>query len=120
MTARITRLLAPVACAAALVPVATAEAKAPPNGRYACTISGNLFGTLYITGAAKYRYDAYDGRGKPGRFASSGRKLTFKTGPLKKMKGRWYIAKGNGRSIPEIALRNPRDNFESIYCTREG
>ena len=100
--------------ALAAVPVA-ALAKSPPTGKYECTIGGStLFGTLYITGSKTYRYDAGDGKGKPGRYTASGLKLSFKTGPLKKMKGRWQKTNQG----PEVALRNPRDNFESIYCDK--
>ena len=103
-------------CVAALAaaPVA-ALAKSPPSGTYECTIGGStLFGTLYITGAKTYRYDAGDGKGKPGKYTASGLKLSFKTGPLKKMKGRWQKTNQG----PEVALRNPRDDFESIYCDK--
>ena len=109
------RLLLACLCVAPALPVAAAAAKAPPRGKYDCTIGGStLFGTLYITGAKSYRYDASDGKGKPGKYTSSGKKLSFTTGPLKKMKGRWTKTDQG----PEVALRNPRDNFESIYCDR--
>jgi len=102
-----------------LVATSVAEAKAPPKGRYACTIGGStLFGTLYIKGKAKYRYDAYDGKGKPGKYKSKGKKIRLKTGPLKGSKGRWWISSTNNRVI---TLGNPKsDNFQSIECIREG
>jgi hypothetical protein len=110
------RLTVAALAVAALVAVPVAAlASSPPKGKYSCTIGGStLFGTLYVTGSKAYRYDASDGRGKPGKYTSSGTKLTFKTGPLKGMKGRWVKTKQG----PEVALRNPRDNFESIYCDK--
>ena len=109
------RFLALVLAVSALAFVPAALGSSPPKGKYSCTIGGStLFGTLYITGSKAYRYDASDGRGKPGKFTSSGKKLTFRTGPLKKMKGRWIKTQQG----PEVALRNPRDNFESIYCDK--
>lgn len=105
---------------AALIAVPAAFAKSPPKAKYECTIGNILFGDIQITGATTYtRY------GKKGTYAA-GTKLTrwkdktvpgytivFKTGPLKNYKGRWYTSKGG---VHEIALRNPIDNFESIYC----
>jgi hypothetical protein len=109
------RSAATILAIASLAVPAAALASSPPKGTYSCTIGGStLFGTLYITGAKTYRYDAYDGKGKPGRYTSSGKKLSFTSGPLKKMKGRWTKTNQG----PEVALRNPRDNFESIYCDK--
>ena len=114
-------ILACLAALAALAPAATAGAKPPPKGRYACTIGGTtLFGTLYIKGKKKYRYDAYDGKGKPGKFRSKGKKVKFRSGPLKKHKGYWWISSTKNRVI---TINNPkRGDFQeySIECIREG
>ncbi len=102
-----------VACAAALLlPAASADAAAPPKGRYDCVIgsSGTLFGTLVIKSGAKYAH-----RGTKGTFRATGKNLRFKRGTLDGMRGRWYVSSSDR---PEIALRNPRDDFESIYCTK--
>ncbi|MDP8911442.1 MAG: hypothetical protein M3M94_05190 [Actinomycetota bacterium] len=105
---------------AALVP-ATASAKAPPRGKYDCVISGNiLFGTIVIRSGARYTHRGTRGRFTHGRARRDARlgtvyPLRFRGGTLNNMKGRWYRTT-SGRF--EIALRNPRSNFESIYCTR--
>jgi hypothetical protein len=36
------------------------------------------------------------------------------------MSGRWYRASaGGGKTTDEIALKNPRVTFESIYCDKK-
>ena len=106
------RPLAAACAAALLLPAASAQAAAPPKGRYDCVIgaSSTLFGTLTIKAGRKYAH-----RGTKGTFRSTGEKLRFKRGTLGGMRGRWYVATGG---TPEIALRNPRDDFESISCTK--
>lgn len=93
-------------------PASVAEAKAPPTGKYDCVIGANsiLFGTLTIKTAGRYAH-----RGTKGTFTTDGKKLRFRRGTLGGMRGRWYRT---GTGPPEIALRNPRDDFESIYCTK--
>jgi hypothetical protein len=116
-----------LACAAALgVTTATATAKAPPHGKYDCTIGGStLFGTLTIKGGHKYTHRGTHGRyvakGGAVKFSDgiTGYRMSFKRGDLKGMRGRWYKSNdGTASGSYEIALRNPRDDFESIYCDR--
>jgi hypothetical protein len=103
---------------------AVASAKAPPRGKYDCTIGGStLFGVLTIKREKRYTH-----RGTKGTFTHGSRKtkfsdgivgwkLRFKGGDLGGMRGRWYKATdGTPDGTYEIALRNPRDDFESIYC----
>jgi hypothetical protein len=118
-------VLTSAASMSALATVPLAGAQAPPSRSYDCTIGGStLFGTLEVRGAGRYTYD-----GKAGTFAAgtspvkfpdktSGWTLTFKGGGLSGYKGRWYFANGGPgrRHVPEIALKNPTDGFESIYC----
>ena len=114
-------------CLAVLVVSAVpASAKAPPRGKYDCTIGGStLFGTLSIKASGRYGH-----RGTKGRYIAKGGAVTFpdgivgyrirfKRGTLDGVRGRWYKAKdGTPKGTYEIALRNPRDDFESIYCSR--
>jgi hypothetical protein len=115
-----TRILVAGLCALLALP-ATAEAKAPPKGKYECTISGILFGNLIIKSASTYKRN-----GKTGKYTARGGKRTFadgvkgwpikfKTGSFRGFKGRWH--KGNDGTY-EIALENPLDDFESIYCDK--
>ncbi len=104
---------------------APAAAKAPPKGKYDCTIGSTLFGTLTIKGGGVYKH-----RGTKGRYIAKGGQKTFpdgvvgfdirfRKGDLGGMKGRWYKGNdGTPEGTYEIALRNPRDDFESIYCSR--
>jgi hypothetical protein len=115
------------ACVAALgLGTASASAKAPPKGKYDCTIGGStLFGTLTIKAHGHYKH-----RGTKGRYVAkggsvkfpdgiTGYRISFKGGSLKGMKGRWYKSNdGTASGNYEIALRNPTDDFESIYCDR--
>jgi hypothetical protein len=120
------RLVPALLCAAVAVPVPFAEAKAPPRGKYDCTIGGStLFGTLTIANGGVYRH-----RGTKGTYTAKGGKVTFpdevkgyrisfKGGSLAGVKGRWYKAlDGTPEGTYEIALKNPRDDFESIYCSK--
>ena len=102
-----------------------ALAKAPPKGKYDCTIGGaTLFGTITIKKGGKFTHNGEKGTFKHGKrttFPDSvkGYKLSFKGGSLNKMKGRWYKAKdGTPKGTYEIALKNPGSGFESIYCSR--
>jgi hypothetical protein len=99
-----------------------AGAKAPPAATYDCVISGLLFGKVKIKSAG-----AYTRNGTKGKFVAGstrvtfpdrikGWRLTFRTGSFRGMKGRWYRTSTPG--VSEIALKNPRDDFESIYCTQ--
>lgn len=99
---------------------APAYAKAPPKGLYECTIGGTLFGDVTITGSKTYtRF------GKRGTFTAKGTrireggvrayKISFTKGPFKGFRGDWRKTT-DGKY--EIALRNPRDDFESIYCDK--
>ncbi len=107
-------------CAVCLTLVPAAPAKAPPSAKYDCVIGSTLFGTLKIKGGNKYSH-----RGTSGTFRDGdkmvtfpdgikGWKLRFKDGSLDGFKGRWYDTTTPG--VAEIALENPRDDFESIYC----
>jgi hypothetical protein len=106
------RALIAIACSLALLSSGSAQAAAPPKGKYDCVIGQNsiLFGTLTIKGGKRYSH-----RGDKGKFRAKGKKLRFKSGPLAKIRGRWY--KTSSARV-EIALRNPGDDFESIYCTK--
>ena len=100
-----------------------AEAKAPPKGKYDCVIGTILFGTLTIKDKSHYAH-----RGTKGTYTHGSTKKTFhdgivgwtlrfKGGDLGGMRGRWYKGNdGTPEGTYEIALRNPRDDFESIYC----
>lgn len=110
---RLPARFASLACVIAVLAPAAAQAKAPPKGKYDCTIGeGTLFGVLAIKKGGKYSH-----RGSKGTFKHKGRKLSFKGGTLNKMKGRWYKANdGTPKGTYEIALKNPGSGFESIYC----
>ena len=124
---RASAVVAALAAVAVLAVTAVpAAAKAPPRGKYDCTIGGStLFGTLTIKSSGRYAH-----RGSKGRYIAKGGAVTFpdgivgyrirfKSGTLGGMRGRWYKAKdGTPEGTYEIALRNPRDDFESIYCGR--
>jgi hypothetical protein len=100
---------------ALLLPMtAAATAGPPPKGLYECTIGGLYFDEVKIK--ADNKYERFD---KIGKFASKGRKINFTSGPFKGFKGKWYMADdGGGVKVPEIALKNPLDEFESIYCDK--
>jgi len=101
-----------LACIALLAFVAPASAGPPPAGLYECTISGTYFDNLKIKRDGKY-----ERFGKTGKFTNpKARVLKFTTGPLKGFSGRWYVATSSSGKTPEIALRNPLDDFEDIYC----
>ncbi len=117
-----------LACGAlALTAAPFAAAKAPPTAKYDCVIGSSsiLFGTLAILPGGKYTHS-----GSSGTFTTGAKRVTFKDkivgytiafkgGDLNRITGRWYVAKaGGGKKTVEIALKNPRDNFESIYCDK--
>jgi hypothetical protein len=115
--------LAAAVTALVLLSPAAAAAKAPPKGNYGCTIGGTYFGTVKITSASKYKRNGKKGKFKAGATQKTwpdknvpGYTINFKTGGFKGFKGRWYRSDGG---VVEIALRNPVDNFESIYCDKE-
>lgn len=120
------RLALPL-CILALAPASLAEAKPPPTGKYDCVIGSNsiLFGTLAIKKGGEYAHRGTKGtftHGKRQRQDSTGLRfytLKFAKGSLGGMRGRWYRSSdGTPSGGHEIALRNPRDDFESIYCTK--
>ena len=130
MTAALALRAALAAGYAGLLAAATAQAAtaaSPPLGSYECTIgSGNfLFGTLVIKAGGRYTKDDTKGTFTAGtgsvRFKDgiTGTTIRFKGGSLNGISGRWYRAKGAGVTH-EIALKNPEDGFESIYCDRQG
>ena len=108
-----------IAALATLAATPFAAAKSPPVGKYGCTISGTFFGNLTITGGTTYTRN-----GKKGTYVAGkklirwkdktvpGYTIVFKTGSFKGYKGRWYGSK----TTSEIALKNPLNGFESIYC----
>lgn len=106
---------------AALMAPAFASAKSPAKGTYECVIGSTFFGEVVIKSSTKYRRDGKTGKYKAGskrvKFSDGrlGYRLTFKTGSFKGYKGRWYKASDG---TYEIALRNPIDDFESIYCDK--
>lgn len=106
----------------ALLLAPPALAKSPPKGKYGCTIGGLLFGDLKITGSDTYKRYGNNGTYSAGRRkinfddGFAGYKIKFKTGPFEDFKGRWYKADSG---TAEIALQNPEDGFESIYCDEE-
>jgi hypothetical protein len=106
------RLLA-LSVVLAVAVAAPAQAAGPPVGKYECVIGSSsiLFGTLAIKSGKRYAH-----RGTKGTFTvPSAKKLRFKGGDLGGMRGRW--TKTSSGTF-EIALRNPRDDFESIYCSQ--
>lgn len=100
-----------LALLAALALAPAAHAALPPNGKYECVIGSSaiLFGNLVVKGKA------YKHRGTKGTLSGTKKKLRLKGGDLGGLRGRWY--KSSTGSY-EIALRNPEDDFESIYCTK--
>ena len=105
----------PVLLAAALLAAAVpAHAASPPTGKYDCVIGASsiLFGTLVIKPGKHYAH-----RGTKGTFTTSGKTIRFRRGDFNNFRGRF--AKGNDGTW-EIALRNPKDDFESIYCDKNG
>jgi len=104
------RRIAVLLTLAALGTVVPAQAASPPTGAYDCVIGSSsiLFGTLKIKPGKKYGH-----RGTKGTFTTKGKRITFHKGDLNKMTGR-FLKTTSGTW--EIALRNPKDDFESIYC----
>jgi len=122
------RLLPLAALAALLLALPSPGlAKAPPKGKYDCVIGSSsiLFGTLAIKADNKYSHRDTKGSFKHGakkkRFSDgrTGWTIKFKGGDLGGISGRWYKT-GSAAPLPshEIALRNPEDDFESIYCDK--
>ncbi len=109
--------LVPLLIAAALallVWAVPASAGPPPAGKYECTISGEYFGELKIKQGGKYERN-----GISGKFTNpKGRVLKFTSGSFKGFNGRWQMANEGGGKVPEIAVRNPHDDFEDIYCSK--
>jgi hypothetical protein len=103
-----------LAVALLLPTTAVAAAGPPPRGLYECTIGGLYFDEVKIK-----QDNQYERFGKTGKFAGKGRKINFTSGPFKGFKGRWYMADdGGGVQTPEIALKNPLNDFEDIYCSK--
>lgn len=99
--------------AVALAVASPAHAGPPPLGKYECVIGASqiLFGDLFVKGGKRYAH-----RGTKGVFtAISGKRFRLKGGDLGGMRGRWYRDSSGGI---EVALRNPKDDFESIYCSK--
>ena len=123
MTRAKTVLAITILAVLALLAAGPAAAGSPPLGKYDCTIGSDniLFGTIAILTGGRYTKDGTRGTFVAGaatiRFKDgvSGSTLLFKSGALNNIKGRWYRNKGSSRTY-EIALRNPKDGYESIYC----
>jgi hypothetical protein len=107
-----------LAAFAVIGPAATV-AKPPPRGVYECTIGGIYADTIKITGKSTYKRF-----GKSGKYAAGKKKRTyhhsykgyaikFRTGPFRGFKGNWHRSSDG---INEIALKNPINGFEDIYC----
>lgn len=109
-------------CALCLLVPPLALAKSPPKKTYDCVIGSTLFGVLKVTSTSRYTHrgkaGAYKAGAKRVKFSDgrSGYTLRFTSGPLKGMEGRWYKGSDHGRTVYEIALQNPVDGFENIYC----
>ncbi|MEW6582027.1 MAG: hypothetical protein AB1416_04625 [Actinomycetota bacterium] len=126
---RHTRALAALATVAALTAAPAASAKAPPAGKYDCTISGStLFGRLVIVDGRRYTH-----RGTRGTYRTSAKRISrknalgqverfwrisFQGGSLRGVSGRWYPTPTSTSVTHEIALKDPTDGFERIYCDR--
>lgn len=97
----------------ALSLAAPALAAGPPSGAYECTLSGSQY-----FGKVKVKGSTYTPSGqKKGKWKASGGKITFKSGPWKKLfsKGRYYKTTDGGT---EIALTTKASNFEATYCSK--
>lgn len=91
------RAIAALALGAALVVPATAEAKRPPHGLYQCYQFDSTSGFLYSGGfrlVTNTKYKAVSGGG--GKYAVSGKKVTFKNGPYKDFTGKTGHDQKNG------------------------
>ena len=102
------------------LPVASAEAKSPPKGKYACsytTFSGTFSaGILYITSKSTYNVNR---KGK-GRYSTSGRRIRWRTGSYAnsdpKTYGVWRREVGPSGTSYEIRLRRRSDDREVFVC----
>src|SRR4051812_7053305 len=119
--------IALVGAALALAAAPVAGAAAPPGGKYDCVIGSSsiLFGTLVIQPGGKYTHSGSRGTfttgARPVKFKDkkTGYTIAFRGGDLNRISGRWYRASaGGGKMTVEIALKNPKDNFEAIYCDK--
>ena len=74
------RTIVVAVCTAALCPAAAAQAAAPPRGTYDCRYVANnaSSGTIKVRTSKRYAFN-----GKRGRYATTRRKIRFRTGPLK-------------------------------------
>ena len=113
------RLLAVVVLIPLLaLPVASAQAKSPPKGKYPCyysTFSGTFpAGILYITSKSKYNVNK---KGK-GKYKTKGRKISFKSGAYAKSKvyGVWTKEVGPSGTNYEIRIFGKADKEERFVC----
>jgi len=107
---------------AATAAVSPATAKAPPQHRYECTIGGMYADTVTIKSATTYRRFGKTGKYVAGQekrsfgrapYQYKGYTIKFRTGPFKGFRGNWHRTRDG---VNEIALKNPLNGFESIYC----
>ena len=104
-----------------LVPAGSAAAKSPPRGTYTCTKGYGYYdyaGTLKILRDNRYRVNG----GRIGRFAMSGRVITWKTGVYQGLwRSRTRLAAGADRTLTiGHFFRNDRDfSDEQVSCYRD-
>lgn len=73
----------PLATLLVLCAAAPAAAQFPPPGVYLCVdMAGGAFGTLALSAAGEYQFDAADDIGGSGQLASSGTSINAISGPL--------------------------------------
>ena len=101
-----------------LLPVASAQAKSPPKGKYPCyysTFSGTFAaGILYIKSKSTYNVNK---KGK-GKYKTRGRKISFKSGAYAKSKvyGVWTKEVGPSGTNYEIRIFGKADKEERFVC----
>jgi hypothetical protein len=98
---------AAAAALAALVLASVASAATSlPRGKYPCYGTGGyLFFDIVVTGAA-----TYTSGNKPGRYALSGTKITFASGPLKGVNARLFEG-------PRIGMNMNGSSYYSTTCS---
>lgn len=100
------------AVAAVLAATSPALAQFPPPGVYLCvTVDGRGFGTLTLSAAGDYQFQAADGISGSGQVASSGQSVNALSGPLADLDLTGsYNTEGGKTSFLFSALTG------SIYC----
>lgn len=95
------RIAVAAVLALAVVPAA-ASAAAPPKGTYECEYltSGRLFGLITLKSATTYAFN----KKKSGTLKVSGRKVTFRSGPMKGVYEHAEVRKLSGTGTPYLVL----------------